>query len=153
MTQFLDQATNNPNVDPLAYRTNDPFFLTFDIPIESHSQGGVQIAAGELYLWLTPRPWEPVADDQLNIFGASINGVRMIEHVPATLSSPVFYLEGAAAKAVYESLKRDEKVTLQLDLATNQVVSREVPPGEHFSVLSAMLETCHRARAPSAANR
>lgn len=153
MAQFLDQATNNPNMDPLAYTTNDPFFLTFDIPIESHSEGGVQIDAGELYLWLMPRPWEPVADEQLNIFGASINGVRMVRHAPATLSSPVFYFEGAAAKQVYESLQSNEKVTLELDLETNQVVSRVVPPGDHFSVLSAMLETCHRVRtAPSAAN-
>ena len=140
-------------IDPEAYITNDPFRLYFLRTEAAFSGAGGEVPAGTLFLWLQPQVWDPLADNQRDIVGASIGTHELTIHRPAAQPGwRFFYLAGAAANSVYDDLIADRSIELRIQTAQGAVFERAIPLANgkklRFRTLSRMLEECYVDRNP-----
>ena len=140
----------NTTIDPRTYVTNDPFRLYFWRSEAAFSGANGEVPAGTLFLWLQPEVWDPIADGQRDIVGASIGKYEFSVHRP--IAQPewrFFYLAGAPATSVYEELIADHRVELTIR-TEGRDFRREIPLAngrpERFRTLSKMLRACYEDR-------
>lgn len=131
------------------YVTFDSFYLRFSIPIKTQEHLGKTFTKGALYLYLVSHSGEILSNKQHRIIAVSSRGHQFktyaLGHSPSIRN---FYLEAAAARSVFNALRRTEKtqLVLALDDKSSRTLMIRNESSDRFTILADMLKACYISR-------
>ncbi len=147
--RYADHSELNAEFPSLSSTTIfDSFTIRFTIFSNSRTVSDNTFSNGHLYFFLLASSLPKLSPMQQFIANVRIKSYRLKKHSVGQRSAGyTFYLEGDEAQAAFDALKRNESLTLVLELGSGQTSMLEIPNRSHnrFKVWANMLRACAEA--------